>query len=74
METGCSQRCTVKGQEAVDIKAATWETGYKGKHFHHEGMQILEQVAQRGRGISILGDTKSPTGRGPEHPIQLDVL
>lgn len=42
METGCSQRCTMKGQEAVDIKAATWKTGYKGKHFHLKGIQILK--------------------------------
>ncbi|KAK4831197.1 hypothetical protein QYF61_015929 [Mycteria americana] len=40
--------------------------------FHHEGGQALAQVAQRGCGISILGDIQSPAGHGPEQPAVAD--
>lgn len=33
------------------------------KHFHFEGGQTAEQVAQRGCGVSILGDSQEPCGR-----------
>jgi len=33
----------------------------------------LEQVAQAGCGVSILGDLKSLNGHGPEHPTALVV-
>ena len=33
-----------------------------------DGDQALEQVAQRGCGISILGDTQKLSGHGPGQP------
>ncbi|KAK4811097.1 hypothetical protein QYF61_016383 [Mycteria americana] len=40
--------------------------------FYCEGGQTLEQVAQRGCGVSVLGDIKNPTGCGPEEPALVD--
>lgn len=42
------------------------------KIFHCEGYQTLEQVTQRGGGVSILGDTQSLTGHSPEQPAAVD--
>jgi len=36
--------------------------------FHHEEGQILAQVAQRGCGVSILGDVQNLAGLGPGQP------
>ena len=33
-----------------------------------EGDQALAQVAQRGCGVSVLGDTQKPSGCGPGQP------
>lgn len=38
---------------------------------HCEGDQTLAQVAQRGCGVSVLGDTQMLTEHGPEHPAVL---
>jgi len=35
---------------------------------HREGHQALLQVAQKGCGVSIVGDTKNPSGHGPAQP------
>lgn len=39
---------------------------YYEKYFYCEGGQILEQVAQRGGGIFILGHIQNSTGQSPE--------
>ena len=36
-----------------------------GRNSHCEGCQTLEEVAQRGRGVSVYGDTENPAGRSP---------
>ena len=38
------------------------------KHFHRAGDIALAQVAQRGCGVSHLGDTQKPSGHGPGQP------
>lgn len=47
---------------------------HKKKLFYHEGGQTLAQVAQRGCGITILGDIQNSTGQGPEQGIGLNDL
>ena len=37
-----------------------------------QGGQPVDQVAQRGRGVSILGDTQNPTGLWPNQADQVD--
>jgi len=41
---------------------------HKKNTFYCERGQTLEQVAQRGRGASILAGTQNLTGHGPEQP------
>lgn len=40
----------------------------KYKLFYCEGGQTLAQVARRGSGVSVLGDTENPPGNGPGQP------
>lgn len=40
--------------------------------FYCEGAQTQAQIAQRGCGVSILGDTGNPTGHGPGQPAPVD--
>jgi len=43
-------------------------TQYKKKLFYNMGSEALAQVAQRGGGCPIPGDTQAQAGRGSEHP------
>lgn len=41
---------------------------HKRKLFYCKGSQTLEEVAQRGGRVSLLGYTQNPTGHGPKQP------
>ena len=64
-EPASLQWCPVTGQEAM---GTNWNTGgsawTSGNTFACAGDQALAQVAQRGCGISILGDIQEPSGHG----------
>lgn len=49
-------------QETVDIMRNEIQTGWKKELFHNEISPVVEQVAQRGWSISILGGFQDPTG------------
>ena len=46
-------------------------TGQGEKVFYTKGGKALAQVAQRGGGCPVLGDTQGQAGRGPEHLMEL---
>ena len=43
-------------------------TERKGTPSYRDGVRVLAQISWRGYGVSILGDTQKPSGRGPEWP------
>ena len=56
-----------KGQQA---QTEAWEVPpeQEEKILHSEGDGALEQVAQRGCGVSLSGDIQDPPGRGAVQP------
>ena len=67
-----SQRCPATGQGATGTE---WNTGSSiamDKLLHSEGDRALEQVAQRGCGVSS-GDIQNPPGRAPVQPALGDL-
>lgn len=64
-------RCTVKGREEMDtilIAVRHIPIRYKERTLHSEGGQALEEVAERGCGISPLRDCINLTGQDPKQP------
>jgi len=45
--------------------------GYKEEGFYNKGGEELEQVARRGGGCPIPGNTQGQAGRGSEHLMEL---
>ena len=64
-----SQMCPETGQEEL-AQIGIQEMMFKCKKnaFYCKDGQALAQVAQRGCGISVLGDTQNPTGCSAEQP------
>lgn len=51
------------------MKKREIQAGYKENLSPHEDGRALEQVAWRGRSISILEAFQAPTGYSPEQPV-----
>ena len=63
MEPGSFQWCPVTGQEAMGTHRHTGDSLWT--LFYCEHHWALAQVAQRGCGVSLLGDIQKPSGHGP---------
>lgn len=70
-EADSSQRCSVWGQEAMGA-ILKFIPIFKNIYFYCLIGQIVEQVAQRGCGISILEDIQNMTGHGLEQSAVAD--
>ncbi|KAK4827150.1 LOW QUALITY PROTEIN: hypothetical protein QYF61_015104 [Mycteria americana] len=66
-EPGSCQWCPNKRQR-TQIKTHEIPSEHKKTLFYWEGGQTLEQVTQRGCGVSIHGAIQSLTGHGPGQP------
>lgn len=64
------------GGEATDTSWNTANSGFvKGKYFHSGGGQaVVEQVAERGHDISVLGDAQNWLGKALGSPLPLCLL
>lgn len=72
MVLASSRCCLVTGQGGKRHKLKQKVSFTYKKHFFYcESGQTLAQVAHRGCGVSILGDTQNPNGEGPEQPVGL---
>ena len=47
--------------------------GRKGKAFYSKGGEALEEVAHRGGGCPVPGNTQGQAGQGPEQPVGVPV-
>ena len=54
------------GDKGYKLKYRKFCLHKRKKLLHSVSEQTLEEVAQRGCGVSILGDTQKPTGDGPK--------
>jgi len=63
------QWCPAAGQGAAGMNLSIGSSSeHEEELLYFEGVQLLDQVAQRGGGFSFAGDIQDPPGQGPVQP------